>query len=192
MAYHSLTLSRTDLIAGLVTTSVDGQTHATRAGDADYRDVRLFDQDGATFTLRTAGARVCAVTFMATRCSAGRLPNDSMFYRLSREIARERLDAKLVMITMDPRYDRQYALAKAARDLRAFAPRFRLASGGVFDIAHLLEAFNVRSSFDARGLPDLRESFTYILDADAVPQRAFLSASAGDDDVLAELRARAR
>lgn len=192
MSYTSLTLSRTDLIAGTVMTFVDGQAHAIHPGDADYRDVRLFDQDGETFTLRTVGARVCALTFMSTRASSGRLPNDSSFYRLSREIVRENLDARLVMVTMDPRYDRQYALAKAARDVRAFAPRFRLASGGVFDVAHLLAAFNVRTSYDDRGLPDMRETFTYILDSDAVPQRAFLSAKATDEELLDELRTRAR
>ncbi|HEX3551205.1 MAG TPA: SCO family protein [Candidatus Elarobacter sp.] len=155
---------------------------APAAAASDARDVPLVDQNGARFTLR-ALHRPVAVIFVATRCGDACPLAEGLFAKLAGELAAAHVDAGLLTVTLDPRFDRPFVMAWKAHALRADAMRWRWASGEPADVERLLDAFNV-PRLDGR----FHGAFAYVLDAHGVPARVVLLSTAADRELLAILR----
>lgn len=152
----------------------------------DARDVPLIDQNGAAFTLRDL-RRPTAVIFVASRCGDACPVAEAIFARLCGELARERVDARLLTITLDPGFDRPFVMASKARVFRADARRWRWATGDPADVARLLDAFNV-PRLDGR----FHGSFAYVLDGAARPTRLVPLSTDSDRELIGFLRAASR
>ncbi len=148
----------------------------------DVRDVPLVDQNGARFTLRDL-RRPTAVIFVATRCGDACPLAEGLFARLAAELQSRHVDARLLTITLEPRYDRPIVMAAKARALGANAPRWRWASGDVADVERVLDAFDV-----ARLDGAFHGTYAYVLDAHARPARLVMLSDHTDRDLLALLR----
>jgi cytochrome oxidase Cu insertion factor (SCO1/SenC/PrrC family) len=159
---------------------------AAAGASRDARDVPLVDQNGAAFTLRDL-RRPTAVIFVATRCGDACPIAEALFSKLSGELARAHVDARLVTVTLDPDFDRPIVMASKARSFRADASRWRWASGNPDDVRRLLDAFNV-----ARLDDKFHGTFAYVLDAHARPTRLVMLSTSADRELLGFLRAAQR
>jgi cytochrome oxidase Cu insertion factor (SCO1/SenC/PrrC family) len=161
-------------------------TPAAAGTSRDARDVPLVDQNGAAFTLRDLH-RPTAVIFVATRCGDACPIAEALFSKLSGELARAHVDARLLTVTLDPDFDRPIVMASKARAFRADASRWRWASGNPDDVRRLLGAFNV-----ARLDDKFHGTFAYVLDAHARPMRLVMLSTSADRELLGFLRAAQR
>jgi cytochrome oxidase Cu insertion factor (SCO1/SenC/PrrC family) len=152
----------------------------------DARDVPLVDQNGASFTLRDLH-RPTAVIFVATRCGDACPVSEALFSRLSTQLERNHVDARLVTVTLDPDFDRPIVMASKAREFRADAARWRWASGAPSDVRRLLAAFNV-AALDGK----FHGTFAYVLDAQGRPMRLVMLSTNTDQELLGYLRAARR
>jgi protein SCO1 len=146
-------------IAGL--SALVGGTAVAAAVTHTVGELTLVDQNGARFHLDDLRGRPSVVSFIATRCTDTCPITDAVFSKLARDGGRERL----VTITLDPKYDTPFVMARHARDLHAPADRWRVASGNPRDVAKILAAFGVVLQYDSMGMPDVHSSFIYVLDA---------------------------
>lgn len=151
----------------------------------DARDVPLIDQNGVGFTLREIH-RPTAVIFVATRCGDACPIAEALFSRLSGELDREHVDARLLTVTLDPDHDAPIVMSNLARAFRADATRWRWASGKPSDVFRLLDAFNVER-LDGK----FHGTFAYVLDARGIPTRLVLLSTSADRELLGYLRAAA-
>ena len=158
---------------------------AAAGASRDVRDVPLVDQTGTTFTLR-ALHRPTAVIFVASRCGDACPIAEAMFSKLSDELRREHVDARLLTVTLEPDYDRPIVMANKAQSFRADASRWRWVSGKPDDVRRVLDAFNVQR-LDGK----YHGTFAYVLDAHALPQRLVMLSTNSDRDLLELLRAEA-
>ncbi|HEY0394171.1 MAG TPA: SCO family protein [Candidatus Elarobacter sp.] len=182
---------RAPLVLGAVAVALAGVLAAggapARAELArDARDVRLVDQNGAAFTLRDL-RRPTAVIFVASRCGDACPVAEAIFARLSGELARRHLDARLLTVTLDPEFDRPFVMASKARVFGADAARWRWATGDPADVRRLLDAFNV-PRLDGK----FHGTFAYVLDGAARPLRLVLLSTDSDRELLGFLRAAGR
>jgi cytochrome oxidase Cu insertion factor (SCO1/SenC/PrrC family) len=148
----------------------------------DARDVPLIDQNGVAFTLRDI-RRPTAVIFVATRCGDACPIAEALFSRLSGELAREHVDARLLTVTLDPQHDAPIVMSNSARAFRADAPRWRWASGKPSDVYRLLDAFNVER-LDGK----FHGTYAYVLDAHGIPTRLVMLSTSADRELLGYLR----
>lgn len=153
----------------------------------DFRSLALTDQSGRQFTLADTGHRVTALTFIATRCTDTCPVSEALFVALARDVRRQRIDAGLVMLTLDPAYDTPFVLARRASELDASAPAFRLAWAPAPAMRALERVFGVEVAFE-NGVPDAHTSFIYVLDAGGSLART-LPLSNRPAELLAALRA---
>jgi cytochrome oxidase Cu insertion factor (SCO1/SenC/PrrC family) len=160
--------------------------HATAGFVRDARDIPLVDQTGARFTLRDL-RRPAALIFVAARCSDACPIAEALFARLALALGRERVDARLLTVTLDPENDPPIAMANLARAFHADAARWSWASGKPADVRTLLDAFNV-PRLDGK----FHGSFAYVLDARGVPARLMLLSTSADGELLEYLRAASR
>lgn len=183
-------VTRAQAIAALSAFACAGVARVGWADDA--RDIPLLDQDGRPFTLRGAGGLAAAVTFVATRCTDSCPIAEAVFARVAESIRKERLDARLVVVTLDPHFDTPFVMARTARDLGARAPAFRLASGNPEDVSRLMRAFGVVAHPDAHGVPETHSDFIYVLDNRARLARTLLLSTGSPREIVDALRARVR
>ncbi|MBV9409934.1 MAG: SCO family protein [Candidatus Eremiobacteraeota bacterium] len=162
-----------------------GVPHAATT-TADARDIPLIDQTGAPFTLRQIG-RPTAVIFVAARCGDACPIAEALFAKLSAELRRGRVDARLLTVTLDPDTDSAFTMANLARAFRADPARWRWASGKPDDVRRLLDAFNV-PRLDGK----FHGTFAYVLDAQGIPTRLVLLSTSADAELLGYLRAGGR
>ena len=125
--------------------------------------------------------------FVASRCGDACPIAEALFSRLSGELARERVDARLLTVTLDPDHDPPIVMANLARTFRADAARWRWASGKPSDVRSLLDAFNV-TRLDGT----FHGAFAYVLDAHGLPARVVMLSTAADGELLGYLRAASR
>jgi cytochrome oxidase Cu insertion factor (SCO1/SenC/PrrC family) len=174
-------------LALAVATAVAGAvTPAAAGGSRDARDVPLVDQNGTTFSLRDL-RRPAAVIFVASRCGDACPIAEALFARLSARLARERVDARLLTVTLDPDNDSPVVMGNLARVFGANAARWRFASGKPSDVRRLLDAFNV-ARLDGR----FHGTFAYVLDARGLPARLVMLSTAADGELLGYLRTASR
>ena len=155
---------------------------AVASAARDARDIRLVDQNGVAFTLRDLH-RPTAVIFVATRCDDACPIAEGLFARLSAQLARAHVDARLLTVTLDPEFDRPIVMASKARAFGADAARWRWVSGDPGEVRSLLDAFDV-----ARLDGKFHGTFAYVLDAQARPLRLVMLSTNADRDLLGLLR----
>ena len=174
-------------LALAVATSVAAAPIPAWAGaPRDARDVPLVDQNGTPFTLRDL-RRPTAVIFVASRCGDACPIAEALFSRLSAKLARERIDARLLTVTLDPDNDPPIVMRSLARSFGADAASWRFASGKPADVRRLLDAFNV-----ARLDGTFHGAFAYVLDAHGLPTRMVMLSTAADGELLGYLRTPSR
>ncbi len=133
-----------------------------RARPVPLGDIPLVDQSGAAFHLRELAGRPAAITFVATRCQDTCPMVNAVFAAVAR--GRGSLRARLVTVSLDPRYDTPFVMARYARELRARTPEWRFVTGRPADVAGVLAAFGVVVERGADGIPDAHSDFIYLLD----------------------------
>jgi len=173
-------------LAATGTPAAGTQAGVPHAATADARDIPLIDQTGAPFTLRQIG-RPTAVIFVAARCGDACPIAEALFAKLSSELRRGHVDARLLTVTLDPDADSPFAMANLARAFRADPARWRWASGKPDDVRRLLDAFNV-PRLDGK----FHGTFAYVLDAQGIPTRLVLLSTSADAELLGYLRAGGR
>jgi cytochrome oxidase Cu insertion factor (SCO1/SenC/PrrC family) len=117
------------------------------------------------------------VTFVATRCSDACPIANAAFYKLAERLRRDRVDAQLLTVTLDPAYDTPYVMSTSARRFRALAPSWRFASGRVADVRRLMASLGVVARPDKHGVPEEHSSFVYLLDEHVRLAKTFLLSS---------------
>jgi protein SCO1/2 len=147
--------------------------------------IPLIDQAGRRFALRDLRGRPFAVTFIASRCTDACPILDAQFALVQRRLAALRSPAQLVTITLDPGYDTPFVMARLAHDYAADPRRWRLASGTMRDVTALRRAFGVGVAADARGVPDVHDTFVYVIGRDGSERTLFASTNLVDDLVEA-------
>ncbi|MEA2785395.1 MAG: hypothetical protein QOF71_1499 [Candidatus Eremiobacteraeota bacterium] len=180
------TLPLSALALAVATAIAGAVAPAAAGGSRDARDVPLVDQNGATFTLRDL-RRPAAVIVVASRCGDACPIAEALFARLSARLARDRVDARLLTVTLDPDNDPPVVMGNLARAFGANAARWRFASGKPSDVRRLLDAFNV-ARLDGR----FHGTFAYVLDARGLPARLVMLSTAADGELLGYLRTASR
>jgi cytochrome oxidase Cu insertion factor (SCO1/SenC/PrrC family) len=153
-------------------------TVAAAAVPRDARDVPLVDQTGTTFTLRDV-RKPAALIFIATRCHDACPVAEGLFAKLSAELARAHVDARLLTVTLEPDADPPIAMANLARAFSADPHRWRWASGRPADVRAVLDAFNV-TRLDGK----FHGAFCYVLGRDGRPRRLVLLSTSADRELL--------
>lgn len=179
------TLSRSTMLASL-TAALATVGSGSAAQARDIRALPLIDQGGRRFSLAALGHRTTAVTFISTRCTDTCPISEALFVQLAHDIRQARIDAGLVMITLDPDYDSPFVLSERASDLGARAPLFRLAWAPPPAIRELERAFGVVVEM-VNGQPDEHSAFIYVLDSQGTLTRT-LPLSNRTSGILAALR----
>ncbi len=154
----------------------------------DPRDLPLVDQRGSPFTLRQLRGEPVLVTFVATRCSDACPLANAEFARLALRLRGEHVGARLVTITLDPRYDTPFVMAREARALGADPRLWRVASGDPASVQTLMRAFGVVARADAAGIPDEHSTLVYVLDARARWAKTLLLSSGFGAEALRAIR----
>ena len=171
-----------------VVTTEAARRLAVERAPAPVPDVRLVDQDGASFSLRDYSGKTVVVEFIVTRCVrvCGLLGDDfrnvlALAYRSNtKHIA-------LLSIAFDLRRDDREARARYADRYGATSPRWRIASPtSIGDLERLQRSFGVVIVPDAAGgfihgddiyVVDARGRLTRILDADTPAERITTAAA---------------
>lgn len=160
------------------------------AARTDPRQITLVDQHGAAFRIADLAGRPVVATFVATRCSDACPIADAMFSRLQSRLRKDGTSAVLLTVTLDPRYDSPFVMARFAREYDADARTWRLASGDPKNVFALMRAFGVVARPDRNGVPDAHTSFVYVLDRHGRLDRTLLLSTNVVDEVAKLLRGR--
>ncbi len=116
-----------------------------QAGDA-IPPIPLVAQDGRRFTLADLHGSAVAVSFIYTRCRDPRMCPlvAAKFARAQHDIGTAPI--RLVVLTLDPRYDTPRVLAKYGRDLGQDPHRWTLATGSPTMIDELAGRFGIAAT----------------------------------------------
>ncbi|TAM78077.1 SCO family protein [bacterium] len=147
----------------------------------------LIDQRGQHFTLTSLHGRPVVMTFVATRCSDACPLADAAFAQLQRRLPAAHRDALLLTVTLDPRYDTPFVMARQAQAMGADVRRWRLASGTIADVTRLMRAFGVVTQTDEKGIPDVHSTVIFLLDRKGRLAKQLLLSTNTVDAVLAAL-----
>jgi len=171
MTNHRLGAARSMLATALL---LWGCISPLEAHTADPRTIGLVDQSGDSFRLADLRGRPALLTFVATRCTDACPIANAAFLRLAARLRHDRIDARLVTITLDPEYDTPFVMARLARSIGIPGREWTFASGRPADVRRLMRAFGVTAQNNARGVPELHSSFVYVLSADVKLSRTLL------------------
>lgn len=128
------------------------------------------------------------MTFVATRCTDACPIANEMFSRLDERLRKDHTRAQLVTVTLDPAFDTPFVMARFAREYRADARTWKLATGNVPNVRALMGAFGVVAPPGAGGVPDAHTSFVYVLDGRGRLVRTLLLSTNIVDEAAALLR----
>ena len=169
------------LRALLIVLACTGSALATSAGDVratplvdDVRAIPLVDQSGAAFRILDLRGRPALLTFVATRCADACPIANVAFDRLRARLRHDRIDARLVTITLDPVYDTPFVMSKLARSLHADPNEWVFASGRPADVRRLMRSLGVIAVSGKSDIPDQHSTFVYVLDRRARLVRTLL------------------
>ena len=157
------------------------------AASAAAETVPLVDQQGQRFTLASLHGRPVVITFVATRCTDACPLADAVFAQLQRRLPAARSDALLLTVTLDPRYDTPFVMARQAQAMGADVRRWRLASGAPSSVMRLMHAFGVVTQTDDKGIPDVHSTVIFLLDRKGRLAKQLLLSTNTVDAVLTAL-----
>lgn len=125
---------------------------------------RLVDQNGHAFTFSDLRGAPVIVTFVAAHCTDACPLINAQFGQAAQTLARDRIHARLLTITLDPEHD-------SLRDMRAIARRFDanprvwiVAGGSRSDVHAIMSAFGVAAQRGRKGYADVHTTFVYLID----------------------------
>jgi protein SCO1/2 len=156
----------------LIVLACSGFPPAARADDV--RAIPLVDQSGAIFRILDLRGRPSLLTFVATRCTDACPIANVAFDRLRAHFKHDRIDARLVTITLDPAYDTPFVMSKLAHSLHAETKDWVFASGRPADVERLMRSLGVLAVSGKSGIPDQHSTFVYVLDRRARLTRSLL------------------
>ena len=120
---------------------------------------------------------------------------DAQFAQAARTLARRKIDATLVTITLDPEHDSLADMRKIARTFAADSHHWLVAGGAVTDVRNVMNRFGVIAEAGENGYREAHTTFVYVLDAKGRFVKAMLASTdlAGDVvDAVALPKAAAR
>jgi cytochrome oxidase Cu insertion factor (SCO1/SenC/PrrC family) len=135
------------------------------ARGADPRSIPLVDQTGTTFRLADLRGRPSVITFVASRCTDACPIANVEFDRIRSSLHRDRIDARLITITLDPSYDTPIVMNALARTFDAAPHDWIFASGRVPDVRSLMQSLGIVARVGKAGYPDVHTTMVYVLDS---------------------------
>lgn len=156
----------------LIVLACCGLPLAARADDA--RAIPLVDQAGHTFRISDLQGRPTLLTFVATRCTDACPIANVAFDRLRARLRHDRIEARLLTVTLDPDYDTPFVMSKLARSLSADPGEWIFASGSPGQVRRLMRSLGVEAEKGKTGVPDVHSTFVFVLDRRARLSRSLL------------------
>lgn len=163
-----------------------GQTMTASAGPSS---ALLVDQTGRTFTLPSLRGRPLVVTFVSAHCSDACPLVNAQFSDAARKIAQQKISARLLTITLDPKADPPSVMASLARRFSANPRYWLVASGRAKDVDSILNAFGVIARQDKSGYREEHTTFVYVFDAAGNLSKTMLASTNLTQDVIDAIRA---
>ncbi|TAM58312.1 SCO family protein [bacterium] len=151
--------------------------------------IPLIDQRGERFTLAALRGHPVVMTFAATRCTDACPLANAVFAQLQRRLSAAHRDARLLTVTLDPRYDTPFVMARLATTMGANSGRWILASGAPGDVARFMRAYGVVAQAGKDGVPDVHSTVIYLIDRRGRLAKRLLLSTAAADAVLSALPA---
>jgi protein SCO1/2 len=145
---------------------------------------QLVDQNGHTFTLASLHGRPIAVTFVSAHCTDACPLIDAQFAQAAQVIARRKINAALLTVTLDPAHDSLADMRKIAREFSADPHHWLIAGGNVRDVGTVMNQFGVIATSGKNGYREAHTTFVYVLDADGKLVKTMLASSGLSDDVV--------
>ena len=144
----------------------------------------LVDQTGHAFTLDTLRGHPVVVTFVSAHCTDACPLVNAQFSDAARTIARKKLDARLLTITLDPRNDPPSLMSALARRFEA-DPRYWLVAGGQpTEVDKILRRFGVIALLGKDGYREEHTTFVYVIARDGRLVKTMLASSNLSEDVV--------
>jgi protein SCO1 len=150
----------------------------------------LVDQQHRSFTLSSLRGRPLAVTFIAAHCTDACPLINAQFATAAREVARERLSARLLTITLDPEHDSPATMRDLAKRFDADPRYWLLAAGSTANVHRIMRTFGVISVEGRRGYHDRHTTFVYLFNSDGTLVQTMLASTALTDALLDAFRDR--
>lgn len=197
-AYHYIQYAMRDVIE-VSTSATPGPTASPGPGGydkpaprahsvADLPQSQLVDQLGRRFTLASLRGKPLVVTFVSAHCTDACPLINAQFAAISRTLAHDRIDARLLTITLDPEHD-------SLRDMRDIATRFQadprrwiVAGGSLANVHEAMREFGVVSRPGERGYREEHTTYVYVLDSSGALSRTLLASTTLADVVPGGLR----
>ncbi|MBV8490919.1 MAG: SCO family protein [Candidatus Eremiobacteraeota bacterium] len=148
----------------------------------------LIDQTGRAFSLPSLEGRPLAVTFISAHCTDACPLIDAQFARAAERLARERIGARLLTITLDPEHDSPTLMHALATQFGADSRYWLLASGKPPDVDAVLAQFGVVAQLGKSGYREAHTTFVYVFDARGNLARTLLASTGLSDDVVDAVR----
>ncbi len=149
---------------------------------------RLIDQTGRQFSFTSLRGTPVVVTFVAAHCTDACPLINAQFARAARRLAAERMNVKLLTITLDPEHDPPHTMRDLATRFSANPKEWLLASGGVRDVHRVMSAFGVVAQRGRDGYADVHTTFVYFIDRNGNLQKTELASTALSSQVVEDVR----
>lgn len=156
----------------------------TRASTAP----QLVDQTGRRFTFASLRGTPVVVTFVAAHCTDACPLINAQFAQAAGRIAAERIDVKLLTITLDPEHDPPRVMRDLAMRFSANPKQWLLASGSVGDVHRVMSAFGVVAQRGRDGYADVHTTFVYFIDGKGNLQKTELASTALSSQIVDDVR----
>jgi protein SCO1 len=145
---------------------------------------QLIDQNGRAFTLESLHGRPVVVTFVSAHCEDACPLINAQFAQAAQTIARRKINATLLTITLDPQHDSLRDMRKIAREFSADSRHWLIAGGSVRDVSAVMSRFGVIAEIDKSGYREAHTTFVYVLNGDGKLAKTMLASTGLADDVV--------
>lgn len=153
-------------------------------GGAAQSAPRLVDQTGRSFSLESLRGRPVIVTFVSAHCTDACPLVNAQFADAARQIARRKLNARLLTITLDPANDPPSLMRALATRFDA-DPRYWLVAGGrPSEVEQIIRAFGVVAQIGKNGYREAHSTFVYVLDASGNLRKTMLASTGLTGDIV--------
>lgn len=146
---------------------------------------QLIDQNGHAFTLASLRGHPVAITFVSAHCTDACPLINAQFAQAAQTLARRKIDATLLTITLDPERDSLRDMHKIAREFSADSHHWLIAGGRVADVEAVMHRFGVIAEIGKSGYREEHTTFVYVLDANGRLAKTMLASTGLADDVVA-------
>lgn len=145
---------------------------------------QLIDQNGHAFTFASLRGHPVVVTFVSAHCTDACPLINAQFAQAAQTIAKRRIDATLLTITLDPEHDSLADMRKIAREFSANSHHWLIAGGAIPDVTAIMNQFGVIATSGRNGYREAHTTFVYILDARGRLTKTMLASTGLADDVV--------